>query len=56
MDVSGGRGRPQSGNDESAEHTGAQAPAADDSRPEGRDRSPTADPAEDETTAVRADD
>ncbi|MEU6889795.1 site-2 protease family protein [Streptomyces viridosporus] len=56
MDVSGGRGRPQSGNDESAEHTGAQAPAADDARHEGGDRSTTADRAEDETTADRVDD
>ena len=30
MDVSGGRGQPQPGNDESAEHTGPEAPAPGD--------------------------
>ncbi|MEU9355684.1 site-2 protease family protein [Streptomyces griseoloalbus] len=30
MDVSGGRGQPRSGNDESAEHPGPRAPATDD--------------------------
>ncbi|MGX1311130.1 Zn-dependent protease/CBS domain-containing protein [Streptomyces calvus] len=30
MDVSGGRGQPRSGNDESAEHTGPRVPASDD--------------------------
>ncbi|WP_149550642.1 site-2 protease family protein [Streptomyces marokkonensis] len=33
MDVSGGRGQPRPGNDESADHTGPEAPAAGDALP-----------------------
>lgn len=38
MDVSGGRGQPRPGNDESAEHTGPEAPAADDAVHESGER------------------
>ncbi|GGQ98035.1 site-2 protease family protein [Streptomyces pilosus] len=38
MDVSGGRGQPRPGNDESADHTGPEAPAADGGVPEPGDR------------------
>ncbi|MFD8524943.1 site-2 protease family protein [Streptomyces capillispiralis] len=52
MDVSGGRGQPRSGNDESAEHPGPRAPATDDAgghptaasgAPEPGDRHPAPD-------------
>ncbi|CAL9612568.1 site-2 protease family protein [Streptomyces sp. Tu 3180] len=48
MDVSGGRGRPRSGNDESAEHTGPRAQGPDDAPHEADDRSTTADRSADE--------
>ncbi|GAA3506819.1 hypothetical protein GCM10019016_139340 [Streptomyces prasinosporus] len=43
MDVSGGRGQPRSGNDESAEHTGPRAPSTDGTPHEAGDRSTGAD-------------
>ncbi|GGQ00405.1 hypothetical protein GCM10010266_24550 [Streptomyces griseomycini] len=53
MDVSGGRGQPRSGNDESAEQTGPGAPATDDAPHEAGDRSTTAGRAADERAGHR---
>ncbi len=38
MDASGGRGQPRPGNDESADHTGHEAPVTDDALPDPGDR------------------
>ncbi|MFJ5556516.1 site-2 protease family protein [Streptomyces sp. NPDC093250] len=47
MDVSGGRGQPRPGNDESADRTGPQAPATDDALPDtGAHATPPAEPAD----------
>ncbi|CAL9407048.1 hypothetical protein SUDANB176_01584 [Streptomyces sp. enrichment culture] len=53
MDVSGGRGQPRSGNDESAEHAGPGAPATDDAPHEAGDRSATAGRTADERAGRR---
>ncbi|WP_309063239.1 site-2 protease family protein [Streptomyces sp.] len=55
MDVSGGRGQPRSGNDESAEHTGPRAPATDDAPHEAGDRPAAAGRATDERADHRPD-